>query len=249
MKRILILNADDLGYDPAVTAGMIESMRQGVVTSATFMVNTPFSAEAAKEARGLKLGLHLNLARGEPLSGGFNPHALSEGAFDESRAHLIAPESVANETAAQLDRFETLLGQQPTHLDVHKHLHLHPNILSGIIATARMRRLPVRSIDAQMRARLFSEGVATNDHFIGDAGAQAYWTLEKLESHLAALEPGITELMCHPGHTPTHVRSGYSTQREVELSTFTSSGARALLESSGVVLADWSAISRRPPGR
>jgi predicted glycoside hydrolase/deacetylase ChbG (UPF0249 family) len=242
MNRILIINADDLGYDPAVTAGMLEAMRRGVVASATFMVNTPFSAEAAEEAKGLRLGLHLNLARGEPISGGLNPAALRDGAFDESLAHLIAPESVADETAAQLDRFESLLGQQPTHLDVHKHLHLNPNVLSGIIVTARARRLPVRSIDAAMRKKLWSEGVATNDHFIGDAGFEAYWTLEKLEAHLAAVQPGITELMCHPGHAPSHVRSGYSAHREVELATFTDEKARALLAASGVSLADWTAV-------
>lgn len=36
-NRILIINADDLGYDPAVTRGILEAMRAGLVSSATLM--------------------------------------------------------------------------------------------------------------------------------------------------------------------------------------------------------------------
>ena len=42
--------------------------------------------------------------------------------------------------------------------------------------------------------------------------------------------------MCHPGHLPTRVRSGYSTQRVVELETLGAPGARAALEQAGVEL-------------
>src|SRR5688500_7142073 len=63
----LIVNADDLGYDPAVTRGILRAMRQGVVTSTTLMVNTPWAEDAAREADELSVGLHLNLARHPPL--------------------------------------------------------------------------------------------------------------------------------------------------------------------------------------
>ncbi|HXX29255.1 MAG TPA: ChbG/HpnK family deacetylase, partial [Myxococcaceae bacterium] len=48
--RHLIINADDLGYDPAVDRGLLRAMREGVVSSATLMVNTAFSREAARAA-------------------------------------------------------------------------------------------------------------------------------------------------------------------------------------------------------
>ena len=41
MTRRLILNADDFGYDPAVSRGIAESMRKGVVSSTTMIVNSP----------------------------------------------------------------------------------------------------------------------------------------------------------------------------------------------------------------
>ena len=233
--RALIINADDLGYDPAVTRGILRSMREGVVSSATFMVNTPHSEAAAHEAHGLHLGLHLNLARGEPVWPGFPREFLEKGAFSEALAPQLPADAVAHEVRAQLERLASLLGRPATHVDVHKHLHRHPNVLAGLAQVAREQGLPVRSIDVPMRRELQAQGVATNAHFIGDAGAEAYWTLERFEAAMAALPAsGVIELMCHPGYTPETVKSGYSAQREVELATFLHPKAREALTRAGL---------------
>lgn len=242
MAKTLIINADDLGYDPAVTRGILQAMREGVVSSATFMVNTPHSEAAAAEASGLSLGLHLNLARGTPVSSELPSSALVDGALHEPNAGALPPNAVSAEVRAQLLRFEQLLGRPATHLDVHKHLHQHANVLAGIIVVARERRLPVRSISPAMRSQLRASDVPTNDHFIGDAGKSAYWTVAQLERDLAGLEDGVTELMCHPGFAPSHVKSGYAEQREVELRTFLDPQARVLLQASGATLADFSVL-------
>jgi hypothetical protein len=57
----------------------------------------------------------------------------------------------------------------------------HSNVLAGLIRAARAEGVPVRSLDETMRRELQPQGVATNAHFIGDAGAEAYWTLERFE--------------------------------------------------------------------
>ncbi|WP_163999623.1 carbohydrate deacetylase [Pyxidicoccus caerfyrddinensis] len=243
--RALIINADDLGYDPAVTRGILRSMREGVVSSATFMVNTPFSEAAAREARGLSIGLHLNLARGTPVWSGF-PRALlgEDGGFVEARAASLPPDVVEAEVFAQLARLAGLLGRPATHVDVHKHLHRHPHVLEGLARAARASGLPVRSIDPGMRRALESHGVATNAHFIGDAGTDAYWTLERFEQHLASLPAdGVIELMCHPGYRPETLKSGYAAQREVELETFLHPKAREVLAKAGVVPADFRVLT------
>ena len=73
-------------------------------------------------------------------------------------------------------------------MDVHKHLHRHPGCWRACSRAARARELPVRSIDERMRAALQRpRACATNDHFIGDAGEEPYWTLGALREHLAAL--------------------------------------------------------------
>jgi hypothetical protein len=240
--HLLIINADDLGYDPAVTRGILKAMWEGIVSSATLMVNTPHSQGAAELARGLTLGLHLNLARHTPLSGAFAPEHLQGESFSEPKAGLLPAEAVEAEVQAQLDRLEALTGRAATHVDVHKHLHRHPAILRGLTAAARSRQLPVRAIDAAMRATLRQEGVKTTDHFIGDAGLEPYWTMERFREHVEHLPQGITELMCHPGYAPVMVRSGYGIQREVELQTFLHPGARKILERCGVKVATFAQL-------
>lgn len=241
--KTLIINADDLGYDPAVTRGIVESMREGVVTSSTYMVNTPYSKEAAELARGLSLGLHLNLARHAPLSRGFPQSLLADGALVEARIAELPADVVADEVRAQLDALQSLTGRAATHIDVHKHLHLHPAVLEGLATVAKERALPVRSINAQMRAALVSADVRTNPHFIGDAGGAAYWTMAQLEQQLRALPDGVTELMCHPGYRPEKTKSGYAEQREVELATFLDPRARALIAELGITLADFTVLA------
>lgn len=240
--RRLIINADDLGYDPAVDRGLLRAMRDGVVTSATLLVNGPCSAEAAAAAKGLAVGLHLNLARWCPLSPTFPTSLLRDGAFDEARARTLPAEVVAAEARAQLLRAEQLLGRRPSHLDVHKHLHRHPEVLAGVARVARENALPVRALDAPMRARLRAAGVHTTEHFLGEAGSEAYWTLLRFRAAVEALEPGTTEVMCHPGEPPSHLVSGYSHQRLVELQTFTAPEARDALVRAGVELTNYGAL-------
>jgi chitin disaccharide deacetylase len=234
MSARLVLNADDFGYDPAVSRGIERSMRHGVVSSTTMMVNTPYAADAATLAKGLSIGLHLNLARF---------HALSLPSYElvEANAPRLDPAFVHRETLAQLDRLEALIGRVPTHLDVHKHLHQHPPVLEGLLRAAADRQLPVRSIDAAMRATIRAAGVRTNDAFIGDTGTDAWWTPERFAAVLADLpDDGLVELMCHPGYAPTSVTSGYAAQREVELATFCGLEAREVLEARGLCFEPWS---------
>ena len=148
------------------------------------------------------------------------------------------------EALAQLDRIEALLHRPATHVDIHKHLHQNPHIFEGLVTAALERQVPVRSIDAPMRARMRSRQVLTPDHFIGDAKAEPYWTLDRLRDALENLEEGITELMCHPGYSPITLSSSYSHQREVELKTFTSEEARALIERGKITIVDYRALTR-----
>jgi predicted glycoside hydrolase/deacetylase ChbG (UPF0249 family) len=243
--KLLIINADDLGYDPEVTRGILESMRQGVVSSTTFMVNTPHSEAAARLAHGLSVGLHLNLARYAPVSKTFPQALLDKGELAEAHAASLPAQAVRLEVLAQLDRLEALLARRATHIDVHKHLHRHEGVLTGLMQAAKERGLPVRSLDGAMRERLRAEGISTPDHFVGEAGSTAYWTADRLAQSLPS-QDGVTEWMCHPGYRPSTLKSGYSEQREVELEAFTSGTARALLDRAGIHPVSFSALPRSP---
>ena len=204
-------------------------------------MNTPWSEEAASQARGLAIGLHLNLDRGPPVGPDFPREWRStEGGFVGARVAELPADAVEAEAFAQLRRLEQLLGQPATHVDVHKHLHRHPQVLEGLARVARRAGLPVRSIDADMRTALRARGVATNDHFVGESGEAAYWTPERFAQALATLPAeGVTEWMCHPGHLPEVVTSRYAAQREVELATFLHPRSREALEQAGLVPTDF----------
>src|SRR5216683_6572093 len=182
----LVVNADDLGYDPEIDRGIFEAHARGMVTSATAMVDTPFAPAALRAApTSLALGLH----------------AVIDPALPRARAEA--------ELLRQIARFAALRGAPPTHLDSHKHHHARPELLEAFAAVAAARGLPVRALDARMRDLLRAHGVRTTDHFLGDADLRPCWTPERLASAVEALEDGTTELMCHPGYAPSHARTSF----------------------------------------
>ncbi|MBX7113675.1 MAG: ChbG/HpnK family deacetylase [Myxococcaceae bacterium] len=238
----VILNADDLGYEPSVSLGIVEAMVQGIVSSTTLMVNTPYVDEAFSGARkyGLAVGLHFNLARYVPLSTAPVRLLTQHGELDERKVTQWSTEEVEAELNAQLEAFEKGMKRPPTHIDVHKHLHSHVNVFVAVVNVARRRDFPVRSINAEMRAQFRQQNVKTNDAFEGEAGDEPGWTLEKLEARLKALpENGVVEWMCHPGYEPKQFTSSYGKQREIERALFVSKQARALLDKYGVQLCSW----------
>ncbi len=59
----LVINADDLGLDPAIDRGILLAHRKGIVTSASLLATGRSAADAVRAARsdGLALGVHLCL--------------------------------------------------------------------------------------------------------------------------------------------------------------------------------------------
>ncbi len=64
----LIVNADDYGLTPGVGLGTRQAHREGIVTTATAMMNMPYAAvelqRAHEEVPTLGLGVHLTLTAG-----------------------------------------------------------------------------------------------------------------------------------------------------------------------------------------
>jgi len=217
--RRLVVNADDLGYDPEIDRGILLAHQRGLVTSATAMVLTPFAPAALAAApRALGLGLHLVVDPG-----------------------LAAP-AARDELLRQLERFEVLRGAPPTHLDSHKHAHAAPGVLAAVAGVAAERGLPVRAMSGEVRAELRRRGVRTTDAFLGDASLRPGWTAATLVAALAALPEGTTELMAHPGFRPAVARTSFGVEREAELAALTSAEARQAVETAGISLVTWAEV-------
>lgn len=155
MKRVII-TADDLGKTKAINQGIELGHREGLITSASLLVNGEALEDALQvigRVPGLDTGLHLNLVEGRPIS---KPHTIptlirSNGSFYKGykpflRAfylNKIAITDLEREIRAQIERF---LGFREiiTHLDSHKHIHLVPKIWGLLIKLSR--EYPVKAL-------------------------------------------------------------------------------------------------------
>src|SRR5262249_11398845 len=167
---------------------------------------------------GLGIGLHVNLTLGAPLT---RPRSLvdAHGRFVRDARRVAAQADageVEAEVAAQLERFEKLVGRGPTHLDTHHHVGLHAPVADVVLQAARRLGVAVRSQNSAARARARALGLATPDHFFGESGPGAYWSLATTLRHLRSLPAGVSEFMTHPGRYDDALGySRYGRQREV----------------------------------
>jgi hopanoid biosynthesis associated protein HpnK len=155
-KRRLIVNADDFGLSPSVNAAVIRAHREGILTSASLMVNEPGCAEAAQLARDnprLGVGLHLTLLMGHSAlspekipglvnsRGEFSNHPVGVGMGYFFKKNLR--DQLRAEIHAQFEKFHST-GLPLDHVNGHLHLHLHPvvfKILMEDAASLRIRHL------------------------------------------------------------------------------------------------------------
>ena len=132
----LIVNADDFGYSEAVNGAILHGFESSLVTSTSIMANMPGFDDAVGLAGGhdilvQKVGLHLNLTEGFPLSRTLRacPAFCGEDGrlvyhHDRPLFRLSRKERAAvyDELRLQLERV-LAAGIRPTHLDSHHHVH------------------------------------------------------------------------------------------------------------------------------
>ena len=170
--RRLIVNADDFGLSPGVNEAVIRAHREGILTSASLMVNEPGADEAvklAKENPKLGVGLHLTLLLGHAAlppeqipslvnaRGEFSRSPVGAGLAYFFRRSLRA--QLCAEIHAQFAKFRAT-GLPLDHVNGHLHLHLHPVIFKILMEDAEplgIRRLRLTR-DCLARSRKMSRG-------------------------------------------------------------------------------------------
>lgn len=247
----LIVTADDFNLSEGVNRGILDAHQHGIVTETSVMVNLGDLQQATAMLAGaprLAVGLHLNITRGRPLA---SPSAVAEllgadGQFCGSPQALpvqLRSATVQAEFQAQVDAFVRTFARLPQHFDTHHHVHQHPVVLDVLLDLAASLRLPVRSIDVQMRATMSARGLGSPAHFLGDAGDEPYWTVTRLLSTIPTLSPGVTELMCHPGYfDDTIAYSRYGRQRDVERQALCAPEVAVRLRAQGIQLVTYAAV-------
>lgn len=222
--RALIVNADDLGLSDAVNAGIAESHRRGIVTSASLMVHKPAAARAAAMAPtlpGLSIGLHIDIGQWD----------YEDGTWKVVYQRCSPEDSVAveRECRGQLTAFRDLLGRDPTHLDSHQHTHTNEPVSSVAVALAGELGVPLRGAPIRYEGGFYGQSGRGEPYPAGIS-------VEKLVELIESLPAGLTELGCHPGIGVDRSESSYAAERERELDALCDPRVAAAIKGAGIEL-------------
>jgi hopanoid biosynthesis associated protein HpnK len=246
--RRLIVNADDFGLTHGVNRAIAEAHERGIVTSTTLMANSKAFDEAAQIAKSnanWSVGCHVVLVDGEPLIdpgrvrtlipfGTVRFHdGLSAVAIRAALGRLDS-DQVEAEATAQIRKLQDR-GIAVSHVDTHKHTHMFPAVLQGLLRAARTCRVRairnpfesfaadfagsrrelwkryvqvqiLRSLAGPFRRAVAKAGMLTPD---GTLGIVATGSLDpQLFQGLAESIPeGTWEFVCHPGYLDDDLRT------------------------------------------
>ncbi|MBN1223120.1 MAG: ChbG/HpnK family deacetylase [Candidatus Aminicenantes bacterium] len=153
MKSVIV-NADDFGLIQSVNEGVLLAHREGILTNASLMANTPGfdqAVELAGQNKSLGVGVHLNILRGNPLSaaGELGSLVSEDGRFRPDLVRLywrlirrkIELDEVEKEMRLQIEKVLNA-GIAPSHLDSEKHVHMLKPILKIVMRLAKEYRIP-----------------------------------------------------------------------------------------------------------
>lgn len=271
----LIINADDLGINSQRSHGIFLCHEQGVVTGASLLVNMPDSEPACRRAgeRKLPMGLHLNLTEGTPLAEEDSISTLitTDGRLlgremleENLKRGTVEKSHIEREIRAQFEWFLEHAGQ-PTHVDSHHHMHVHPMLTELLIpildrydiSFVRMPEEPlppfgyeiekeqleraqnVSARAAAARVLFTAHGIRSTDHFRGLA-LTGNSSMRNLRHTFARLGDGVTELMVHPGSpNPEGEPFDRDPQRQTEINMLLNDDVRALFKEREVELCSY----------
>jgi hopanoid biosynthesis associated protein HpnK len=273
MYNYLIVTADDFGLHESVNQAVEQASRAGILNAASLMVTAQATKDAVRRARllpNLCVGLHVVLADGWSA---LDAQLIPEIADPTGRMHSdmfrkgvrfffksAARRQLEAEIRAQFAAFART-GLTLDHVNVHKHFHIHPTILSILLEVGRDYGMPaVRVPDepfwfaarsagvlpglaqallspwiALMKHRLQRARIFHNDRIFGIAGSGAMDEAGLL-AILARLPKGVSEIYLHPAtQSGSAIAASMSHYRHAEeLDALSSPRVRAALNAVAV---------------
>lgn len=265
--KLLIIHADDLGMAHSVNVATFKGMDEGVVTSASVMMTTPWVLEVVRYAEArpkADLGVHLTLTaewkhyKWGPLAGKDQVPSLvtKHGTFHDTVAAFAAAarlDEVEKELRAQVDHAKAL-GIDVTHLDAHMGvLNATPELKALYLKIGNDYGLPVRLhrhagdgvVDGDIQAAL--RGYPANLDAIYGAPPETYpdGMLAYYHDVLRRLKPGLNMLVLHlaiddaemQAITVDHPLWG-ARWRQIDYDWATNPATKRVIEEQGIILLD-----------
>ena len=140
-----IFNGDDFGISKGVNAAIVKAHREGILNSASLMINQKYAAEAVKSAKempDLEIGLHVNLTNEYPAAPVQQIPLLVDGQGKLKNGFVnllllsfLKPRQLRQqaeiEMRAQIVKY-LATGLSLQHIDSHRHVHLIPQIFKAM---------------------------------------------------------------------------------------------------------------------
>ena len=265
--KLLIIHADDLGVSHSENMASFEAIENGVVTSASILVPTPWFSEVAEYVKShpeADFGIHLCLNsewkhyKWGTVSDPSQVASLLEknGLFSDN-GQWVAEHADINEMElemrAQIDR-AIASGITPTHIDAHMMTaYRRADFVQVLLKISQEYKLPIGVDVKELKARYpeldFPEMISL-DNLYGagpedfEKGLAEYYT-----SVLRGLTPGFHEILVHTAYddaemqaiTVEHVNWG-SDWRQQDFDFFTSDACRKILEEENIQLITWKEV-------
>ena len=222
----LIINADDYGYFPCISRGILEAANAGVLTATSILANSPAlkaQLEWLDSVESLDLGVHLNLTFRQPLTATMTDklshwNGCFPGAYLMSLLIMTGKISIQDVRAEWQAQIEACRRKKLLFLNSHEHIHMLPVLFQLALELAQEFDIPhVRLTQADWIASFGIQSLVRNTLmqamqtfnrsllkvpppvFLGlsRSGKLDY---DYLATIFSKLEPGNSyELMCHPG--------------------------------------------------
>jgi predicted glycoside hydrolase/deacetylase ChbG (UPF0249 family) len=146
----LIINADDYGYFPCISQGIIEAANRKVLTATGILANNPnlkTQLECLNSADGPDLGVHLNLTFGasitttmaEKLS---NWNGNFQSAYSMSLMILTGKISIHDVRTEWCAQIEACQSKKLLFLNSHEHIHMLPILFGLAVELAQTYEIP-----------------------------------------------------------------------------------------------------------
>ena len=269
IKR-LIVNADDFGLTDKTSRGIIETIKNGIVTTTSIMANS-FVSNTIKED--IDTGIHFTLTYGRPVT----EQALIKSLADKNGAFYprgtfylkaltgrIDPLDVYRELSAQLKLLKAG-GIKISHIDSHHHVHILPGIRDIVAQIAlennvRFVRAPYAKGLCQTACATFRKWIVSRFegaypqfwhrkgiHTIGNFGGFELIgdkdLLKRWKKFLKKLPYGTTEVMVHPGLNDETINDSYIKGRATEVEVLKNPELKEICRREGIELVNFNAFS------
>lgn len=209
----IFINGDDFGMSKSCSLAIAEAIEKGLIDGTTMMANGEYFEEAVtlSASRGFsgKIGVHLNLTEGAPLTGEIKTVKafVNDGQFHKEYLKNPRPltereqAAVCAELAAQINRIRQA-GINAVRADSHHYIHTFVHIaplVAKVCKESEIKRIRInRTFDTPDRP-MITEGRIEN----------SFWRAQDFETtaHFGRLSditpgniPADTEIMVHPDY-------------------------------------------------